>query len=72
MQLISARYPCLVGKTQSRKTTRLVRLIGGLTFFQCVMVLATEPVVREKHIQLLLRLDVIVAVLFLIEYLARL
>jgi len=55
------------------KTTQLVRLIGGLIIFSIVLaVLATEPVVREKHIQLLLRLDVIVAVLFLIEYLARL
>ena len=51
----------------------LTKLIGLLIFSSIVVaVLATEPAIRARHLDLLHRLDLLLASLFAIEYLARL
>ena len=56
-----------------QKSTSLVKVIGLLIVFSIgLAIIATEPIVQNNHSELLVRLDIIVAVIFLVEYLARL
>ena len=60
------------GKNSSESTV-LVKAIGLLIVFSIALaILATEPVIRGPRLDLLARLDLIVAVLFLVEFLFRL
>ena len=60
------------GKNSSESTV-LVKAIGLLIVFSIALaILATEPVIRGPHLDLLAKLDLVVAILFLIEYLSRL
>ena len=55
------------------KPTHLNKAIGLLIVISIVLaVLATEPDIRSQHLSLLRNLDIVIAVLFSIEYLARL
>ncbi len=54
-------------------TTSAVKVIGALIVVSIVLaVVATEPVVRSLYGGLLAKLDIIVAIIFLLEYLVRL
>ena len=60
------------GKNSS-ESTLLVKAIGLLIVFSIALAIhATEPVIRGPHLDLLAKLDLVVAILFLIEYLSRL
>ena len=60
-------------KQDGRQSTLIVKVIGVLIVFSIVLaILATEPVIRGPHLDLLAKLDLIVAILFLAEYLSRL
>ena len=53
--------------------TNVVKVIGALIVVSIFLaVIATEPVVRTLHGSLLAKLDIIVAIIFLLEYLVRL
>ena len=55
------------------KQTRLNKAIGLLIIVSIVLaVLATEPGISSQHLHLLKTLDIVIAVLFVIEYLGRL
>ena len=55
------------------KPTTLNKAIGLLIVVSIVLaMLATEPGIRSQHLSLLRNLDIVIAVLFSIEYLARL
>ena len=55
------------------RASNVVKVIGLLIAFSIVLaIVATEPVVRSSQGGLLVNLDIAVAVVFLIEYLARL
>jgi voltage-gated potassium channel len=71
---IRNRVCVLLGEEQSgRKSTFVVKAIGLLIVFSILLaILATEPVVRGPHLDLLAKLDLVVAILFLVEYLSRL
>jgi len=57
----------------NKKTTLAVKAIGLLIALSIVLaVIATEPIVRSSYGALLVKLDISIAVIFLIEYLARL
>ena len=68
------RVRVLLGEGQGgHKSSLIVKAIGLLIVFSIVLaILATEPVIRGPHLDLLARLDLIVAVLFLVEFLFRL
>ena len=74
MKNIRNRVCVLLGEEQSgRKSTFVVKAIGLLIVFSILLaILATEPVVRGPHLDLLAKLDLVVAILFLVEYLSRL
>ncbi len=74
MKNIRNRVFVLLGEGQSsRKSTFVVNAIGFLIAFSILLaILATEPVIRGPHLDLLSKLDLVVAILFLVEYLARL
>ena len=74
MENIRNRVLVLLGERESgRKSTFVVKAIGVLIVFSIVLaILATEPVVRGPNIDLLAKLDLVVAILFLAEYLSRL
>ena len=74
MKNIRNRVFVLLGEGQgSRKSTFVVNAIGFLIAFSILLaILATEPVIRGPHLDLLAKLDLVVAILFLVEYLARL
>ena len=74
MESLRHRVCVLLGEGQGgRKSTLIVKAIGLLIVFSIVLaILATEPVIRGPHLDLLARLDLIVAILFLVEYLFRL
>ena len=74
MESLRHRVRVLLGEGQGgRKSTLIVKAIGLLIVFSIVLaILATEPVIRGPHLDLLARLDLIVAILFLVEYLFRL
>lgn len=56
-----------------RKSTYVVKAIGLLIVFSILLaILATEPAVRGPYLDLLAKLDLVVAILFLVEYLSRL
>lgn len=56
-----------------QNSTHLVKVIGLLIVFSIgLAIVATEPIVQNNHGGLLVRLDIIIAAIFLIEYLARL
>lgn len=58
---------------QSGKATNTDKIIGLLIFLSIgLAVVATEPVIRTSQGDFLVKLDIIVAIIFLIEYLARL
>ena len=58
---------------QESRTTWLDRLIGiGILSSIVVAVLATEPLIRARHLDLLRQLDLLLALLFGVEYAARL
>lgn len=65
---------CWLGEDRGEgKSTNLVIAISLLIIFSIVLaVIATEPVVRASHSNLLAKLDIAVAGIFLVEYLARL
>jgi len=75
---IRNRVCVLLGEEQSgRKSTFVVKAIGLLILFSIPLAIlatepATEPVVRGPHFGLLAKLDLVVAILFLVEYLSRL
>jgi voltage-gated potassium channel len=57
----------------SGKSTLIAKVIGLLIVFSILLaILATEPVIRGPHLDLLAKLDLVVAILFLLEYLLRL
>jgi voltage-gated potassium channel len=57
----------------SGKNTWIAKVIGLLIVFSILLaILATEPVIRGPHLDLLAKLDLVVAILFLVEYLLRL
>ena len=57
----------------SGKNTLIAKVIGLLIVFSILLaILATEPVIRGPHLDLLAKLDLVVAILFLVEYLLRL
>ena len=68
------RVRILLGEGRnSSESTLLVKAIGLLIVFSIALaILATEPVIRGPHLDLLAKLDLVVAILFLIEYLSRL
>ena len=74
MKNIRNRVHDLLGEGQSsKKTTFVVRAIGVLIVFSILLaILATEPVIRGPNLDLLAKLDLVVAILFLVEYLSRL
>ena len=74
MKNIRNRVHVLLGEGESgRKSTFVVKAIGVLIVFSIVLaILATEPVIRGPHLDLLAKLDLVVAILFLAEYLFRL
>ena len=54
-------------------TPNVVKVIGTLIVVSIVLaVVATEPVVRSLHGSLIAKIDIIVAIIFLLEYLVRL
>ena len=62
-----------LGGLGGKKKTPLEQAIGLLILFSILLaVLATEPVVRASQGGLLVKLDLIVAIIFLAEYLCRL
>lgn len=73
MKNIRNRVCVLLGEDQSgRKSTFVVKAIGLLIVFSILLaILATEPatelVVRGPHLDLLAKLDLVVAILFLVE-----
>ena len=74
MEKIRNRIRISLGEGQvGRKSTFIVNAIGFLIAFSILLaILATEPVIRGPHLGLLAKLDLVVAILFLVEYLARL
>ena len=55
------------------RATNAVKVIGLLIAISIgLAVVATEPVIRSSHGDLLVKLDIAIAIIFLIEYLARL
>ncbi|MAH58885.1 MAG: potassium transporter Kef [Synechococcus sp. ARS1019] len=57
----------------NRKATTAIKAIGLLIAFSIFLaVAATEPVVRSSQGELLVKLDIIVAAIFSVEYVARL
>ena len=74
MKNIRNRVHVLLGEGESgRKSTFVVKAIGILIVFSILLaILATEPVIRGPHLDLLAKLDLVVAILFLAEYLSRL
>ena len=57
----------------SGKNTLIAKVIGLLIVFSILLaILATEPVIRGPHLDLLAKLDLVVETLFLVEYLLRL
>ena len=71
---IRNRVHILLGEGESgRRSTLIVKAIGVLILFSILLaILATEPVIRGPNLDLLAKLDLVVAVLFLVEYLSRL
>ena len=56
-----------------QKSTNLVKVIGLLIVFSIgLAIVATEPIVQNGYGEILVKLDIIVAAIFLVEYLARL
>ncbi|MCH9772253.1 MAG: ion transporter [Cyanobacteria bacterium] len=74
MKNIRTRVHVLLGEGESgRKSTFVVKAIGVLIVFSILLaILATEPVIRGPNVDLLAKLDLVVAILFLAEYLSRL
>ena len=74
MKSLRNKVCVLLGERQGGyKNTLIVKAIGLLIVFSIVLaILATEPVIRGPHLDLLAKLDLVVAILFLIEYLSRL
>ena len=74
MKNIRNKLLVLLGEDQSgRKSTFVVKAIGALIVLSILLaILATEPVIRGPHLDLLAKLDLVVAILFLAEYLSRL
>ncbi len=74
MKSLRNKVCVLLGERQGGcKNTLIVKAIGLLIVFSIVLaILATEPVIRGPHLDLLAKLDLVVAILFLVEYLSRL
>lgn len=74
MKNIRNKIFVLLGEGKSGgKSTFFVNAIGLLIVFSILLaILATEPVIRGPYLPLLARLDLVVAILFLVEYLCRL
>ena len=65
-------FRALYAEDDKRSATGTVKVLGLLIAFSIVLaIIATEPVVRSSQGGLLVNLDIAVAVIFLIEYLAR-
>ena len=65
-------FRALYAEDDKRRASLTVKVIGLLIAFSIVLaIVATEPVVRSSQGGLLVKLDIVVAVIFLIEYLAR-
>ena len=65
-------FQALYGEEDKRKATVTVQVLGLLIGFSIVLaIVATEPVVRSSQGDLLVNLDIAVAVIFLIEYFSR-
>ena len=65
-------FQALYAEDDKRKATVTVQVLGLLIGFSIILaIVATEPVVRSSQGGLLINLDIAVAVIFLIEYLAR-
>ena len=63
----------LVEWGNNRKSSFVVKAIGVLIVFSILLaILATEPVIRGPNVDLLAKLDLVVAILFLVEYIFRL
>ena len=67
MKNIRNKLLVLLGEDQSgRKSTFVVKAIGALIVLSILLaILATEPVIRGPHLDLLAKLDLVVAILFL-------
>ena len=66
-------FTLLGGNNPSGKPTKLNKAIGFLIIFSIVLaVLATEPAIESRHQSLIGHLDIVIGVIFLIEYLLRL
>lgn len=74
MKNIRYRIHFLLGEGgNNRKSTFVVKAIGVLIVFSILLaILATEPVIRGPNVDLLAKLDLVVAILFLVEYIFRL
>ena len=71
---IRNRVHILLGEGENgRRSALIVKAIGVLIVFSILLaILATEPVIRGPNLNLLAKLDLVVAILFLVEYLSRL
>ena len=74
MKNIRNRVHILLGEGYNgRRSALIVKAIGVLIVFSILLaILATEPVIRGPNLNLLAKLDLVVAILFLVEYLSRL
>ena len=74
MSAIRRKIFILLGEDDPQgKSTSLGKAIGLLIIFSIILaVLATEPGIRSQHLSLFRNLDIVIAVVFSIEYLARL
>ena len=74
MESIRNRVHVLLAEAESgRANTYVVKVIGILIVFSILLaILATDPVIRGPHLDVLAKLDLFVSILFLVEYLSRL
>lgn len=71
---IRNRVHILLGEGENgRRSTLIVKAIGVLIVFSILLaILAAEPVIRGPNLNFLAKLDLVVAILFLVEYLSSL